>query len=264
MSKPLRLLKNVLKSIFVMANEVYFSVFISKVECNICHFKANKLASDYWHQYTHCLKCGSEVRQRLLFAMFQQLKDFSYQKMIDGKGVLHFAPEEVGANIIKERAGNYKSADFYTESYEYSHIDFNLDISNMPEILKESHDCIIACDVLEHVPSHLDAKQEVYRILRKGGHCIFTVPQRDKLKTTYEDSTITSKADREKAFGQFDHLRMYGDDFNLFLEQTGFKVTAIDETFFTKDIIDRNVLFPPIMSKRENATNFRKVFVGAK
>ena len=43
-------------------------------------------------------------------------------------------------------------------------------------------DCVIACDVLEHVPKHISGIREVNRILKKGGYCIFTVPQKDNLK----------------------------------------------------------------------------------
>lgn len=67
---------------------------------------------------------------------------------------------------------------FFAEGYDYSKIDFRLDISDMPDIKNESYDCIIACDVLEHVPNDTGAIKEAYRILRKGGYCIFTVPQK--------------------------------------------------------------------------------------
>jgi len=246
------------------ANKIYFAFVKSKIECNICHYKANKLSSDFWHLYTKCPNCGLGIRGRLILATFEHIEDFSFKKIIEGKSILHFAPEKPLRNLIKQHTKSYKTADLLTEGYFYGKLDYNIDISNMPVIEDESFDCVIACDVLEHVPDHIKGIKEVYRILKKGGHCIFTVPQRDHLKITYEDLSITNPSDREKAFGQFDHLRIYGDDFSSFLENCGFKVTLIDANSFQKEVAERNVLFPPILSKKENATNFRKVFIGVK
>ena len=258
------MIKRMLKMIFVQTSQIYFAFAKNKVECNICHYKANRLDSDCWHLYTECPNCGSGVRHRLLWAILEHLEDFSFKKIIEEKNVLHLAPEKNLGNLIKQYAKSYKTADFLAEGYSYAKIDFIIDISNMPSIEDESFDCVIACDVLEHVPSHINGIKEVCRILKKGGHCIFTVPQRDNLKITYEDLSITNPIEREKAFGQFNHLRIYGDDFSSLLEKCGFKVTAINEKFFSEEVAEKNVLSPPILSEKENVTNFRKVFIGVK
>jgi SAM-dependent methyltransferase len=265
MRKLLRIIYGVARRILIAKpNQLYFSFAKSKVECNICHYKANRLTSDSWHLYIICPNCGSQVRHRLLMATLEHSNDFSFKKVIEGKSVLHFAPEKLFRNLIKQHAKSYKTADFLTEGYFYGKLDFNIDMSDMPIIENESFDCVIACDVLEHIPSHINAMKEVYRILKKEGHCIFTVPQRDNLKITHEDLSIMKPKDRKKAFAQFDHWRMYGDDFPSFLEKCGFKVTSIDENSFPKEIAEKNVLFPPILTKKENVTNFRKIFIGVK
>ena len=46
------------------------------------------------------------------------------------------------------------------------------------------------------------------------------------------------------------------------LQESGFEVTAVDESFFNKDIVNHHVLFPPILSKKPLATNYRKIFLG--
>ncbi|MEO6330444.1 MAG: methyltransferase domain-containing protein [Ginsengibacter sp.] len=264
MKKLFRIINRITGIILAKTNQIYFSFAKSKVECNLCHYKANKFDSDFWHLYTTCPNCRSGIRRRLVFATFEHSEDFNFKKIIEGKSVLHFAPEKPISKAIKQHASIYKTADFLTEGYAYEKLDFNIDISDMPVIKDESFDVLIACDVLEHVPNHIEGLKEIYRILKKGGHCVLTVPQRDNLKVTYEDLSINNPEDRKKAFGQFDHWRIYGDDFSSFLENCGFKVTTIDANSFRKEIAEKNVLFPPVLSKKENVTNFRKVFVGVK
>jgi len=78
--------------------------------------------------------------------------------------------------------------------------------------------------VLEHIDDELKATKEIFRVLKQGGWAILQVPIDIKLEETYEDSSITSQADREKHFGQYDHLRMYGRDYAKRLEKSGLKV----------------------------------------
>jgi hypothetical protein len=90
------------------------------------------------------------------------------------------------------------------------------------------------------------------------------VPQKDHLERTFEDPSIRSPAERERQFGQSDHLRIYGDDFPNLLESAGFCVTSIDEHSFPADLAQRHVLYPPQRSPHPLATNFRKVFFARK
>ena len=48
---------------------------------------------------------------------------------------------------------------------------------------------------------------------------------RDK---TFEDFSITKPEDRERVFGQWDHVRVYGKDYKDRLEKAGFKVRVDD------------------------------------
>ncbi len=47
-------------------------------------------------------------------------------------------------------------------------------------------------------------------------------------ESTYEDPGITEAADRERAFGQHDHVRLYGLDLRERLITAGFGVEEID------------------------------------
>ena len=264
MIQLLRNLKKLLRKLLIIPGQVYYSIAGSKVECNVCNYKTNKFHSDSWHLYSSCPNCFSSIRQRLLIASLTFLDQFNFEKIIKAKKVLHFAPEKFVGKLIKKHSQDYKTADLMMEGYSYDSIDFNIDISDMKSISNESYDCVIACDVLEHVPDHLKGIKEVFRILKQGGYCIFTVPQKDHLKITFEDLSIKDKKERERLFGQFDHLRIYGDDFSGMMAKAGFDMTEIDHNHFDKTAAERFVLFPPVLSTNPLATNYRKVFFGRK
>lgn len=260
----MKLILNKLKISIIKITQSYFKIFSPKVECNICGYKAYKFKSTSWHKYCNCRLCDSGIRQRLLFAALTFTDEFSFEKIIENKKILHFAPENYLSDILKSKSSIYKTADFASPGYSYHNIDFLIDISEMKEIDNESFDCVIACDVLEHVPKHIDGIKEVFRILTKGGHCIFTVPQKDNLDLTYEDQSITDPVGREKAYGQSDHLRIYGNDFEAIMKSCGFEVTLIDEKSFNSKFALIHVLFPVELSTNPLATNYRKIFFGKK
>jgi SAM-dependent methyltransferase len=53
--------------------------------------------------------------------------------------------------------------------------DFYWDGKKMP-FKNDSFDTVMATEVLEHCPNPLDTLSEIFRVLKKGGHFIFTVP----------------------------------------------------------------------------------------
>jgi len=83
-------------------------------------------------------------------------------------------------------------------------------------------DVIYCSHVLEHVPDDIGAMREIFRVLKAGGWFLPDVPiLREK---TFEDATVVTPSDRERIFGQFDHVRIYGKDFKERLEKLGFRV----------------------------------------
>jgi ubiquinone/menaquinone biosynthesis C-methylase UbiE len=88
-------------------------------------------------------------------------------------------------------------------------------------------DLIICNHVLEHIPDDKKAISEMYRALKKGGKAVITVPIDENLEKTYEDSNITSPADRLKHFGQWDHVRSYAKDIKQRFENEGFNTELI-------------------------------------
>ncbi|MUL38590.1 class I SAM-dependent methyltransferase [Gloeocapsopsis dulcis] len=229
------------------------------VECNLCGWQGRHFISDCWHPYTICPECHSEVRHRLFVATLSSIDGLTYKDIVQNKKVLHFAPEKALKSIFPKYANKYVTADYLVEG-----LDMKLDISNMSSVQDGAFDLVVACDVLEHVPNDTKAMQEIYRVLSVGGYAIITVPQQENLKQTFEDSTIVSPEEREKVFGQWDHLRIYGDNFPSLLESVGFTVTVVNETNFSQELVNQYVLFPPVLSENPLATNYRKIFFAHK
>ena len=232
--------------------------FPVNVSCNLCNWKGRRLDSDIWHPFTVCWRCRSDVRHRLLMATLLAHPRLSQESLCRNKRILHFAPEQQLSHILRNSASDYVTANIRGP------VDMRLDMTRMPEVADESFDLVVACDVLEHVSSDRAALKENLRILKKGGCAILTVPQKDGLADTYEDPTIVDPAERERVFGQHDHLRIYGQSFPRILESQGFEPIVVDETSFSADVVKRNVLFPPVLSPHPLATNYRKVFFAMK
>jgi SAM-dependent methyltransferase len=229
------------------------------VECNVCGWQGKRFLSDAWHEHSQCPRCHSAVRHRLFIAALQHIDPFTFTQLIKDCSVLHFAPEQFIEQRLKSLASEYLTSDYLN-----ARRDFQIDISDMQEIHDNNFDLLIACDVLEHVRDHHRAMREIHRVLRPGGYAILTVPQKDHLAKTYEDLSITAPDERERAFGQHDHLRIYGNDFPTMLEAARFSVTAVSERDFPEKLVERHVLFPPKLSANKLATNYRKVFFAQK
>jgi SAM-dependent methyltransferase len=189
----------------------------------------------------------------------QTFEQLAIDSLVKGKQVLHFAPEPILTGTFGSYSRTYKTADLLRGD-----VDLNLDMCAMDDIADNSFDLVVACDVLEHVQSDSRALDELHRILCPGGWAILTVPQKDNLDETYEDASITTAGGRLQAFGQEDHLRIYGSDFVELLNAHGFSVRKIDETDFEPSAVKKHVLFPPVLSSHPLATNYRKVFFGQK
>ena len=69
--------------------------------------------------------------------------------------------------------------------------------------------------------------RELHRILRPGGWGIMLVPEDRSRATTFEDDTITDAEERTRIFGQYDHRRIYGRDYDERLRDVGFRVERI-------------------------------------
>jgi hypothetical protein len=82
--------------------------------------------------------------------------------------------------------------------------------------------------------------QELLRILAPGGTAILQIPQDLSRENTFQDDSITSREERAKIFGQYDHVRVYGRDYFKKLRTIGFEVEEVNYTTrLTDSQIDR-------------------------
>jgi len=142
--------------------------------------------------------------------------------------MLHVAPEL----CFIDRFESLPNLDYITADIESPLAKVKMDIHQIP-FEDNTFDVIFCNHVLEHVDDDIQALSEMHRVMKPGGWAILQVPFFYPLPdTTYEDKNITDPSEREKAFGQDDHVRMYGKDYAARLASVGFRVVEermIDE-----------------------------------
>jgi SAM-dependent methyltransferase len=140
--------------------------------------------------------------------------------------VLHVAPEQSFIRRFRAQKNlEYTTADLFSPL-----ADVKMDIQAMP-VSDNSFDVIICNHVLEHVDDDITAMREIFRVLKPGGWAVMQVPVDWSRDFTYEDASITTPAEREKHFGQYDHVRFHGTDYPNRLRSVGFSVD--DEDFLS-------------------------------
>lgn len=173
----------------------------------------------YGKQRENALSPGtlSLERHRQMWLYLQNETDFFTQNY----KVLHIAPEQEFLRKFKKMKNlDYTSADLFSPI-----VDVKADILDLP-FEDESYDVIFCNHVLEHIVDDQKAMSELYRVMKKGGWGILQVPMKNSLPDTYEDFSITDPKERQKHFGQYDHVRWYGMDYFDRLKSVGFSAEA--------------------------------------
>jgi len=163
-------------------------------------------------------------RHRLIWLYLQRKTNFFTQP----SSVLHMAPEKAFLSRLKKMP----HLDYTTCDLESPLADIKANICDLP-FKDASFDWILCNHVLEHIPNDTKAMQELFRVLKPGGTALLQVPIDSKREVTFEDDSITDKAERTKIFGQYDHVRIYGMDYFEKLRKTGFDV---DELHYGKSL----------------------------
>lgn len=167
-----------------------------------------------------CPDSLSLERHRLLWLYLMDETDF-FEKT---HKFLHIAPELCFISKFKKMA----NIEYVTADLNSPLADVKLDVQKMP-FDDNSFDVIMCNHVLEHVDDDQQAMKEIYRVMSHGGWGIFQVPFYPPVpETTVEDPLVTDPKEREKLFGQDDHVRKYGLDYPERLRKAGFIVKEDD------------------------------------
>ena len=160
-----------------------------------------------------CPNCLSLERHRLMWLYLKEKTVF----FKNGLHVLHIAPE---ACFIK-RFEKIHGEKYITADIESPLAKVKMDIHQIP-FAQNTFDVVLCNHVLEHVSDDIKAMNEIQRVLKPQGFAILQVPFFNPVPdTTFEDSTITDRQEREKIFGQDDHVRKYGRDYTQRIKRAG-------------------------------------------
>jgi len=185
-------------------------------ECSLCGARLSRFLQLHRPCFRWCPVCRSLQRHRFSWLLLQR-QLFSTRLPGD---VLHFAPEESLANAFRRLPHiRYATTDLYAPG-----VTLRADIVRLPH-RDAVFDLIYCSHVLEHIPDDRAAMRELRRVLRVGGIAVILTPL--WTRPTFEDPGVTDPFERERLFGQHDHVRWYGLDIVERLSGAGFSVCTV-------------------------------------
>jgi len=192
-----------------------------------------------------CIACGASPRERLMHALL----DTGRIALPPGGSVLHCAPNE--GSLVQRfyaGAGDYVPADIDPDRYGVPGMQ-RLDLMAMTDA--DRFDRIYASHVMEHVPDDAVVLRNLLRALKPGGEAWLVVPLWDKPS---EDGPLDlSGRERERRFGQWDHVRQYGRDFADRIRAAGLDVEPIDAAALPADQVRHMALADTLFVARRPA-----------
>ncbi|MEO0375912.1 MAG: methyltransferase domain-containing protein [Cyanobacteria bacterium P01_A01_bin.17] len=161
-----------------------------------------------------CPVCRSLSRHRLAWAFLAEQTNLLDESP---KMMLHVAPEVSLTNRFKK----IKNLEYLSADLDGSKAMVAMDLTDIH--YPDNHFSAIYCShVLEHIIDDQRALSELYRVLKVDGWAFLQVPMSPG--KTYEDFSITDPQEREKHFGQWDHVRLCGSDYIERISAAGFVV----------------------------------------
>lgn len=166
-----------------------------------------------------CPQCAASPRERLVNYML----DIGQIALPTTGAILHVAPGE--ASLVKRFGGSgstYMPADLDPARYSVAGI---IKVDLMDIGMSGQIDLFYASHVMEHVPDDALVLRNIFAALCDGGEAWLIVPLWDK--PSEDGAGDLSGAERERRFGQWDHVRQYGLDFADRIRAAGFEVDLL-------------------------------------
>ncbi len=219
MSKLFYLLPKKMRGSAGILKKKLFNFGLTKY-CPVCNshlrrFKPFCVSQTKMRPNVKCPVCESFERHRFFWLLLN-----AKTNLFDGacKKMLHIAPEKKMADNFRKIKGlNYLSADLNSPAAMVK-----MDITDI-EYPDNSFDIIYCSHVLEHIPDDIKAISELLRVLKPDGWMLLSVPIKKELEKTEEDLELADPQKRLQRFGNIDHVRNYGGDFDEKLTQIGFQ-----------------------------------------
>jgi SAM-dependent methyltransferase len=166
-----------------------------------------------------CWTCGSLERHRSVKLYLERHPEM----LPPGIRVLHVAPERSLRPIFTAVPQiEYVKGDLSAYAADLVRVD----VTDIP--FPDDHFDVLVCNhVLEHVPDDGKAMREISRVLKPTGWALLLVPDVGE-QTTDEDHSVTDPRERERRWGQWDHVRRYGWDYVDRLAAAGLDVEVVD------------------------------------
>ena len=159
-----------------------------------------------------CPRCGSLERHRFLSLLLGVLAP----ELRDLDTVVEIAPSRQ-STVLLDRLECRRRVTF-DAGYDARTVDALASLTALP-LRDDSVDLLVCYHVLEHVPDDGTAMREIARVLSPRGIALLEVPIKGGVAT--EEDPSASPEERARRFGQRDHVRWYGDDFDARLCDAG-------------------------------------------
>lgn len=165
-----------------------------------------------------CPRCGSLERHRFLAVLLGLLRPTLGEIDV----LLEVAPARQSTPLLAELgARSHVRVDLGADSRL---VDALADLTRLPH-RDGSIDLMVCYHVLEHIPDDRAAMAEIARVLSPGGVALLQVPWRPG--TVTDEDPDAPVEERLARFGQADHVRYYGDDFETRLMEAGLSLRRV-------------------------------------
>ncbi len=162
--------------------------------------------------HASCPRCRSLERHRFLSVLVSSLKPAIGTVDV----LLDVAPSPQTTEILSSlRPGRHIGLDLGLDGRR---VDVLASLTDLP-LADASVDLVFCYHVLEHIPDDRAAMREIARVLTAEGLALVQVPI--KFGTLTDEDADTTPEERKARFGQRDHVRWYGDDFEDRLHEAG-------------------------------------------
>lgn len=195
-----------------------------KLLCTVCGHEDDRFDDLNGRSNARCPRCSCVERHRFLFLILEEQPACRH--------VLDVAPQ-VGP--IRRRI--VALADLYVglDLAAARNVSVRGDLTRLP-FPNDSFDLLVCYHVLEHIRDDRVAMAELARVLRPSGTALIQVPIRLGCQTD-EDPDLPPD-ERARRFGQSNHLRFYGDDFDDRLRASG----LTSERVYPSDLLSEDEL----------------------